>query len=128
MRILGICGSPRKGNTEWLIKQLMATIEKHGGETELDILKNINIKIRDGCLLCPKTETCHLKDDMQEIYAKILSADALVMGSPVYMHAPTSHKNSEKRALSVGIEKNEKGIDGYCYFIEHFSMYVTGYN
>ena len=90
MKILGICGSPRKGNTEWLMRELMRATEKRGGKTELITLKDKNIKICDGCLSCEKTSACHIKDEMQETYKKILSADAVVLGSPTYMDAPTS--------------------------------------
>jgi len=90
LKILEICGSPRTGNTEWLMRELMRATEKHGGKTELITLKDKNIKICDGCLLCEKTSECQIKDEMQEIYKKILSADAIVLGSPTYMDAPTS--------------------------------------
>ena len=90
LKILGICGSPRKGNTEWLIRELMISAEKHGGKTELITLKDKDIRTCDGCLSCEKTSACHVKDEMQEIYSKMLSADAIVFGSPTYMNAPTS--------------------------------------
>jgi len=90
LKILGICGSPRKGNTEWLMRELMRATEKLGGKTELFTLRDRNIKMCDGCLVCEKTNACHIKDDMQGIYDKILSADAVVFGSPTYMDAPTA--------------------------------------
>ena len=89
MKILGICGSPRKGNTEWLMRRLMAKAENKGAETELITLKDKNIKMCDGCLACEKTNACHIKDDMRGIYDKMLFADAFVLGSPDYMDAPT---------------------------------------
>jgi multimeric flavodoxin WrbA len=90
LKILGICGSPRKGNTEWLMRELMRATEKRGGKTELFTLRDRNIKMCDGCLVCEKTNTCHIKDEMQGIYDKMLSADAVVLGSPDYMDAPTA--------------------------------------
>jgi len=72
------------------MRTVMAAAQKRGAETELVTLKDKNIKICDGCLACEKTSTCHIKDDMQEIYSKILSADAVVLGSPTYFDAPTS--------------------------------------
>ena len=89
MKILEICCSPRKGNTEWLMRKLMAVAEKRGAKTELITLRDRNIKVCDGCLVCEKTNACHIKDDMQGIYDKMLSADAVVLGSPDYMDAPT---------------------------------------
>jgi len=68
----------------------MTAAENHGSKTELITLKDKNIKTCDGCLSCEKTSACHIKDEMQEIYNKMLSADAIVLGSPTYMDAPTS--------------------------------------
>jgi multimeric flavodoxin WrbA len=90
MKMLEICCSPRKGNTEWLMRKLMATAEKRGAKTELIALRERNIKMCDGCLACEKTYACHIKDDMQGIYDRMLSADAVVLGSPDYMDAPTA--------------------------------------
>ena len=90
MKILEICCSPRKGNTEWLMQKLVEITKKKDAETELITLKDKNIKPCDGCLACEKTNKCHIRDDMQEIYDKMLSADAIVLGSPTYMDAPTS--------------------------------------
>jgi len=90
LKIIGICCSPRKGNTEWLMRKLIEMTRKRGVETELIMLKDRNIKVCDGCLVCEKTSACHIKDDMQGIYDKMLSTDAVVLGSPDYMDAPTS--------------------------------------
>jgi multimeric flavodoxin WrbA len=72
------------------MRSIMAAAEKRDAETELVTLRNTNIKVCDGCFGCEKTGVCHIKDDMQEIYGKILSADAVVLGSPTYFDAPTS--------------------------------------
>jgi len=90
LRVLGICGSPRKGNTEWLMRKLMTVFERRGVDTELITLKDEDIEICDGCMSCAQSGICHLNDDMQVIYGKILAADAVVFGSPTYMHAPTA--------------------------------------
>jgi multimeric flavodoxin WrbA len=90
MKILEICCSPRKGNTEWLMRKLMVKAENKGAETQLITLKDKNVKMCDGCLACEKTNACHIKDDMHGIYDKMLSADAVVLGSPDYMDAPTA--------------------------------------
>jgi multimeric flavodoxin WrbA len=72
------------------MRSIMAAAEKRSAETEFITLRNRNIKVCDGCLACEKTGVCHIKDDMQEIYGRILSADAVVLGSPTYFDAPTS--------------------------------------
>jgi multimeric flavodoxin WrbA len=70
--------------------KLIEMTKRRGAETELITLKDRNIKTCDGCLTCEKTNACHIKDDMQGIYNKMLSADAIVLGSPDYMDAPTA--------------------------------------
>jgi len=80
------------------MRKFMAKAEKRGAKTELITLKDKNIKMCDGCLACEKTNACHIKDDMQGIYGKMLTADAVVLGSPDavvlgspdYMDAPTA--------------------------------------
>jgi multimeric flavodoxin WrbA len=89
MKIVGICGSPRKGNTEWMLNMLLESVGDIGVSTELILLRQKNIKGCDGCLGCEaggknRKGVCHIKDDMQGIYPKLLGADALALGTPVY--------------------------------------------
>lgn len=63
MKILGICGSPRDGNTASIMRQIL--IEKEKTEVELIFLKDINIELCDGCLTCEETGECVKNDDMQ---------------------------------------------------------------
>lgn len=89
MKILGISGSPRKGNTEWMLKTLLENAEGRGAETELILLRKAVVHMCRGCLTCAiggkrRKGNCVIKDDMPEIYKKIKAADAIVMGTPVY--------------------------------------------
>jgi len=85
MKVLGICGSPRTaGNTKYMIKKVLKSAKKAGARTEYIFLGEKNIKWCDGCLTCHKTNKCHIKDDMQLLYKKILKADAIIFGSPSY--------------------------------------------
>jgi multimeric flavodoxin WrbA len=72
------------------MRSIMSAAEKRGAVTELVTLRDRNIKVCDGCFACEKTGACHIKDDMQELYGKMLSADVVVLGSPTYFDAPTS--------------------------------------
>jgi len=88
-KVLGICGSPRKGNTEWMLRKLLDGAKKAGAETEIILLREKNIKACDGCLTCEaggkdRKGICRIEDDMQGIYPKLLEADALLFGTPVY--------------------------------------------
>jgi len=61
-----------------------------GAETELLTIWGKNIKPCDGCYSCAKTGKCHIKDDMQEIYLKLLEADGIIWGTPVYFFDVTA--------------------------------------
>ena len=89
MKIVGICGSPRKGNTEWMLSKLLESAEECGADTELILLRKKDIRRCTGCLVCEsggkkRKGVCNIKDDMQEVYSKLLKADVLVLGTPVY--------------------------------------------
>ncbi len=89
MNLISVCGSPRNGNTEWMLKHLHNLAGTNGIETGLILLRKLDIKTCNGCLTCEKggknrIGTCSIKDDMQSIYPKLLSADLIVFGTPVY--------------------------------------------
>ena len=88
IKVLGINCSPRKvGNTEILIKEVFKPIEKAGFMTEFFQLggKKVN-----GCIACMKCRKkadgkCHQKNEViNEVIEKMLKADAIIIGSPVY--------------------------------------------
>ena len=89
MKVIGICGSPRKGNTEWMLGKLLEEVAQSGFETELILLRDLTIKGCDGCLSCEmggkeRKGYCRINDDMQQIYPKLLEADGWALGTPVY--------------------------------------------
>jgi len=89
MKVVGICGSPRKGNTEWMLRKLLDEVAKGGVETELILLREKHIKGCDGCLSCEMGGTqrkgsCRIQDDMQQIYPVLMEGDGFALGTPVY--------------------------------------------
>ena len=90
IKALGVCGSPIKGgNTEvFLHEALKAAEEINGVSTELITLAGKDIKDCRHCNWCLSKQEegkfCAIKDDMVEIYPKILGADVLLLASPVY--------------------------------------------
>ena len=91
MKILGISGSPRKGNTEWMVERVLEAARGAGAESELVLLRKVDIQLCRGCLTCEvgkdrKPGVCIIKDDMQPLLAKMLVADAFVFGTPVYFY------------------------------------------
>jgi len=91
MYALAISGSPRKGgNTELLLKEVLGELNAAGWESELIKVGGTSIR---GCLACNKcfesqdNECIQKKDAFNEIFAKMLTADAIILGSPVYFAA-----------------------------------------
>ena len=88
MKVVAFNGSPRKdGNTTLLIHQVFHELEKEGIETELVHLSGRKIH---GCIACykcfeNKDQRCAVKDDIaNECIEKMVEADGIVLGSPVY--------------------------------------------
>lgn len=86
MNVIGFSGSPRaNGNTAWAVGQLLEGAKQAGAETVLLKSGDIEIKPCKGCLGCKNGGGCVQKDDMRTVYDLLKTADALVIGSPIYM-------------------------------------------
>jgi multimeric flavodoxin WrbA len=86
-QVLVILGSPRKkGNSSTLAAGISRGAKSAGAEVETVFLHALKISPCDGCDACkkPNSRGCAIKDDMQEIYRKLIKADAWVIASPVY--------------------------------------------
>ena len=82
MKVLGISGSPRPGNTtDRLVKEVLSTITV---ETEFISLAHKKIGPCIACLGCVEDNICKVKDDMQELRQQIVDADAYVIGAANY--------------------------------------------
>ncbi|MFH0914545.1 MAG: flavodoxin family protein [Chloroflexota bacterium] len=92
MKVLGIVCSPRRGgNTEIMMETALAGARRSGAETELWSTAGKDLKPCDSCFTCRKKGVaCHIQDDMQELYPKILAADGLIFGSPSYFMSVTA--------------------------------------
>ena len=85
-KILGICGSPRKGATEYALMEALKEVEKVPGiETDYWSVRGKKIGPCVHCDACIRNKTmCIIKDDIQELEKKILEADGIIVASPVY--------------------------------------------
>lgn len=85
MKVLGIVCSPRRGgNTEILVRRALECAEDDGAEVELWSFAGREVRPCDHCASCFKVGECHIEDDMQGLYPKLMEADGIVLGSPVY--------------------------------------------
>lgn len=87
--------SPRKNfNTATLLKEAQKGAEQAGAEVEYINLVDLNYK---GCISCFACKVkgnktgglCTYRDDLRPILEKILQADALIVGTPIYYSYPT---------------------------------------
>jgi len=85
-KILAINGSHRKGkNTEALLLAVLEGAKEAGANTKLVELVDYNIKPCLGCNRCLRKPQCSITDDdMGRLAQKLLGADGIVLGSPVY--------------------------------------------
>jgi multimeric flavodoxin WrbA len=86
--VLIISASPRKnGNSDILCNQFAQGAEESGNNVEKIFLADKNIGYCCGCGVCNSTHKCVQKDDMAEILNKMVSADAIVLATPVYFYS-----------------------------------------
>lgn len=89
MKVIAINGSARKGgNTAILLETVCKELRAAGIETELI---ELGPKVLQGCIACRKCvenqdKKCALTGDrFNEFFAKMLEADGMLIGSPVYV-------------------------------------------
>jgi multimeric flavodoxin WrbA len=113
-KMLGVVGSPRKsGNTHVLVSRILEGVT--GGEVSKDMifLNDLSIEECDGCHVCWKNEKCIKKDDMSNVYEKIIESDVIIFGTPVYWYGPTAlMKAFIDRFVYFNGPKNRKKIKG----------------
>jgi len=87
MKVLGILGSPRRGgNSEILLKAFLEGAAGGGAEVEEILLRELKISPCLEIYHCFKDGTCPIKDDMRELYDKLLAADVVALSSPIFFY------------------------------------------
>jgi multimeric flavodoxin WrbA len=98
MKVVGFNCSPRKGgNTELLIREVFSVLEAEGIKTELVQLGGRKLTGCVACMKCRKKKDgyCHKDNDLiNECIDKMLKADGIVIGSPVYFADISSEAKS----------------------------------
>ncbi|MDD3471831.1 MAG: flavodoxin family protein [Syntrophaceae bacterium] len=90
MKILSICGSPRKGNCETILLKMQELLKARGADNEIVLLREKDIGRCRGCVeYCNHTLECRIHDDMQEIMKQMEGADGFIFISPNYFKMPT---------------------------------------
>jgi multimeric flavodoxin WrbA len=98
--VIAINGSPRKmWNTAQLLEHALKGAASERAKTELIHLYDLNYQGCTSCFSCKLVGgksygKCALKDELTPVLEKILSADALIFGSPIYVGTPTGEMRS----------------------------------
>ena len=138
MKVLAFCASPRKGgNTDVLIDEAIRGAHDTGANVEKFVLQKMNIRYCIQCAQCnlPGFEGfCPQKDDMADIYPKIVDSDAIIIGFPIYeanINAQLAtfmnrwrcvgKVEPSRRAMVIGTW-GYPAIDTYDHVIEHVSF------
>ena len=95
MKTIILNGSPRKNwNTAQVLKSAQEGAESVGAETEYIDLYDLSYTGCRSCMACKRkgAARCHCfwKDDLSPVIDRIFSADALFVGSPIYLGDVTS--------------------------------------
>ena len=99
LKVIAINGSARKdGNTAILINFALQELEREGIKTEMVQLAGERIRGCTACMKCfeHRDQRCVIDDDcVNDCIQKMVEADGIILGSPVYF----SDVTSEMKAL-----------------------------
>lgn len=114
MKILVINGSPRKnGNSVFLSQTASEVMIAEGADVKTINLSKMKIHPCVACDTCMKTGVnCVFKDDLEEIYEDIKSADGFIFASPVYWLSVSSYMKIFWDRMYGLYVNNEKFMDG----------------
>jgi multimeric flavodoxin WrbA len=138
-------GSPRtRGNTDLLLDEVLKGTQSEGAETEKIIVDKLKISPCKEYNACLRDGNCVIRDDMDDIYPKLLDADVVVVASPMFFYGVTSQlkalidrcqalwarryvlkqepPDSERKGafIAVGATKGEKLFDGSILTLKYF--------
>ena len=95
MKVVAFNGSPRKTwNTATLLRKALEGAASQGAETEFIHLNGLNFKGCQSCFAC-KTRggksygKCAVKDGLAPVLEKVRRANAIILGSPIYLGTVT---------------------------------------
>lgn len=150
MKVLAISGSARKdGNTAIIIGKVFEELNAAGIETELIQFAGNIIEPCKACWACGGQNNCvHKKDMFREVYDKMLEADGIILGSPVYSANVSGNMQAFLERAAVVGDMNREGktmkhkvgaavatarrggalqaVDAMNHFFLNHEMYVVG--
>jgi multimeric flavodoxin WrbA len=90
IHVLGICGSPIKdSNTELFLEEAFKALQQEDVATDRFTIQGKKIEDCRQCNWCMGKQTvdqfCSIRDDLDELFPKVVWADALLLATPVYL-------------------------------------------
>ena len=145
LKSLGIMGSPRiKGNTNLLLDEALSGAQSQGAEVEKLVVDKLKIAPCREFYGCLRDGNCVIRDDMDDIYPKLLNADIVIVASPMFFYGLTSQvkalidrcqalwarkyilkqtlPNSARKGafIAVGATRGKKLFDGSIITVKYF--------
>ncbi len=95
MKTIIVNAGPRKNwNTAMMLKEAQKGAEAAGAETEYVDLYDLSFTGCRSCLACKRRNAerckCYWNDDLSPLIDRILHADCVIIGSPIYFFEPTA--------------------------------------
>ena len=91
-RIAALYGSPRrKGNTATLLKRAVRGAREAGAEVDEIVIRDLKLSPCLEIYACKETGTCVMKDDFPSVRERMLSADAIILASPIFFYTVSAH-------------------------------------
>lgn len=100
MKVIAINGSPRKKwNTATLLEKALEGAASEGAETEIIHLYDLDFKGCTSCFACKLKSgksygKCAMKDELTPVLERLEDADAVILGSPIYLGNLTGEMRS----------------------------------
>jgi multimeric flavodoxin WrbA len=106
-KIVAIYGSPRRrGNTATLLKHAVQGAVDAGAQVNEIILRDLKMSPCLEIYACKKEGKCAIKDDFHNVVDQILSADGLILASPIFFYTVSAHtKILMDRCQSLWVKK-----------------------
>lgn len=108
MIVVGICGSPRKQATEFVLEETLRMLEEKGFETRLWVARGKEIDYCTHCDHCLTNKSCVIQDDIQELYVLLTQAKGIVIATPVYNGGVSAQTKTimDRCRAAVAADKN----------------------
>ena len=113
-KVIVISTSLRHGsNSDMLAEQFIEGVKATGNEVEKVSLAGKNIQFCKGCMACQKLGRCVIKDDVNDIMAKVLKADVICWATPIYYYEMSGQMKTLIDRMNAMYEQDYQFRDVY---------------